>query len=209
MASTVAWALSSLSAAEQCEIIAHARGQEGRLLLWVVGARESMEGELVRNGHFAEPLLQLCPPALIRGGLELVLIGPEMNEWALELPPPGSSSDPPVARTAAHRSPIIVRALSGTMHGAADVGQERPNAIVLFNSGIGTLLWPLVEAWLPSVASMLLLDVPILCTCFNEREAEGCVLVVLSPTRPGPAHPPTLAPYVVAVAVAGVVAPGK
>ena len=165
MAASVAWALEQLPELEQDEIKAGGRGKDGRLLLWIVGAREAMEGELIRNGYFAEPLSKLCPPHLSPLGLEVVLIGPEMKQWELELP-------------ASPRPPVIARALSGTLHVAADARASRPNAIVLFNSGIGTLIWPLVEAWLPSIAAMLILDVPILCTCFNNREASGEEMVL-------------------------------
>ena len=211
MAASVAHALGLLPEAEQQTLMSAAtggRGHGGRFLLWIVGAREAMEGELARAGHLAEPLARLCPHLFGRFGLDVVLIGPEMKNWQLERP-------------AAHASqpPLLVRAVSGTLHassvggecsidggdgdqggagvsgsGGATAASGRPNAIVLFNSGIGTLLWPLVEAWLPSISAMLAMDVPILLTCFNERESEGEQMVlgqgfdtkVLVTPRPNP-----------------------
>lgn len=140
------------------------------MLVWIVGAREAMEGELARAGHLAEPLAALLPPSLAAQGLEVVLIGPEMKSWELE------------CQHIASTRGVLVRALSGTLHalddtslrvGDASVGGH-PDVVVLFNSGIGTLLWPLVEGWVPTVALLLSLrDVPLLLTCFNAHEAKG------------------------------------
>ena len=160
MAATVAHAIELLPNEHQHF---EGRGRDKRLLLWIVGAREPMEGELARAGHLAEPIAALCDHIACRG-LELVLIGPEMKEWEMERP--ASSSQ---------RPSLLVRALSATLHVAMsrETAAAAPDAIVLFNSGIGTLIWPLVEAWLPSISAMLALEVPILLTCFNEREKEG------------------------------------
>ena len=157
LAVTIAHALQQLPAphALQGE---RGRGRDGRWLLWIVGARESLEGELARQGLLVEVLDGLCP----RGtGWELALIGPEMNSWEL-----------PCGRGG------LLRAHTGTLHDvvqheAASGGAVAPDAAVLFNSGIGTLLWPLVEQWLPTMVVLLELDVPLLCACFNLRESEG------------------------------------
>ncbi len=132
------------------------RGQGGRQLLWLVGSREAMEGELVRGGHLAQPLARLWARA---DGLEIHLIGPEMKQWSLSLPSDGASP------------PTLVTAVPGTLHEAD--AREPPNAAVLLNSGVGTLLWPLVEPWLPTLALLLRLRCPTLLTCFNSHEAEG------------------------------------
>ena len=120
MAATVAWAISLLPETSRVEMEARGRGRDGRLLLWLVGARQAMEGELVRNGHFAEPLRRLCPTLLVQRGLELVLIGPEMQAWELVL------EGAPV--------PTLVRALPGTLHSEETAGEPPPDIIVLFNS---------------------------------------------------------------------------
>ena len=121
MAATIAWALTELPAANQAELATSRHGRDGRLLLWIVGARESMEGELARNGHFAEPLARLLPPALSAGGLELVLIGPEMKGWELELSPHGTAA----AAADGAAASLVVRAVSGTLHAATPDVQEK------------------------------------------------------------------------------------
>ena len=169
MAATVAYALRKLPPSELGALSASCgRGRDGRLLLWIVGAREAMEGELARGGHLAGPLAALSPPSLGSRGLELVLIGPEMSTWELERTNPVD----PSARS------ILIRARSGTLHAlhpspSAAPDDAPPDLVVLFNSGIGTLLWPLVEHWLPTIALLLNLRVPLLCTSFNEHEARG------------------------------------
>jgi hypothetical protein len=173
MAATIAWALCELPEAELKRISAGC-GTAGRVVLWLVGAREAMEGELVRGGHLAEPLARFLKASCCIGssGLELVLIGPEMRSWEDEYR---------LTCDAVSSPSIIVRSLSGTLHAVAGGGAlvdsrsvgGAPDAVVLLNSGIGTLLWPLVEQWLPTISLLLSLDVPILCTCFNAHEAEG------------------------------------
>jgi hypothetical protein len=49
----------------------------------------------------------------------------------------------------------------------------RRHVAVLYNSGIGTLTWPIVEPWLPTAALLLALDVPLLLTCFHSGESHG------------------------------------
>ena len=44
---------------------------------------------------------------------------------------------------------------------------------VLVSSGIGTLLEPLVSCWLPTLAQLLALNVPLCLTCYHEGEAAG------------------------------------
>ena len=92
-------------------------------------------------------LAALCPAA---PRFELVLVGPEMkSDWELG----------------------AVRSICGTLH-ERDVG-DRPDFAVLVNSGIGTLLEPLVSCWLPTLAQLLALDVPLCLTCYHEGEAAG------------------------------------
>ena len=175
MAASVAHGLRSLPPAQLGALSVRARGRNGRVLVWIVGAREAMEGELARGGHLAEPLAALCPPALASRGLELALIGPEMDTWEFSVPNPIAAGAPS----------LLVRGCSGTLHAlqpssadatvdAAAAAAGPPDVAVLFNSGIGTLLWPLVEGWLPTIAQLLSYrDVPLLLTCFNEHEARG------------------------------------
>jgi hypothetical protein len=83
-----------------------------------------------------------------------VLIGPDMRCWERQSASGG-----------------IVSAHEGTLH-ASGADATRPDAAMLFNSGVGCLLNPpLVAAWLPSMARLLALDVPILLTCYDVRES--------------------------------------
>ena len=170
MSASVAYGIRQLPSDERDVLATRRRGRDGRLLVWIVGAREAMEGELARGGHLAEPLAALCPPSLASHGLEVVLIGPEMETWEFERQHPTSATT------------LLVCARSGTLHALDDaslrVGDAsmggRPDLMVLFNSGIGTLLWPLVEGWVPTIALLLSLrDVPLILTCFNAHEAGG------------------------------------
>ena len=114
---------------------------------WLVGARDECEGELARRGWLAEVLEALCPAA---PGFEVVLIGPEMkSDWELG----------------------AVRSIRGTLH-ERDV-RGKPDFAVLVSSGIGTLLEPLVSCWLPTLAQLLALNVPLCLTCYHEGEAAG------------------------------------
>ena len=128
---------------------------DGRWCVWICGARDAMEGCLAREGHLAEVLSLLCP---VDAGWELVLIGPEMEEEA-----------------AVERGGCVVRTLRGTLHQLCADGRltGAPDFLVLYNSGIGTLSLPLVEPWLPTVATLLALDRPVLLTCFHDGESRG------------------------------------
>ena len=97
-----------------------------RLVLWVVGAREAFEGELVRQGWLLGPLLSLDTRARDLG-LEIVLIGPEMRTWELGV------------RAADAAGTHRVRAVGGTLHAAINDGVlgTAPDATILFHSGIG------------------------------------------------------------------------
>ena len=167
-AATIAWGVGQLKHTERSEIfLAPGHGRDSRTALWLVGAREAMEGELVRNGYFVEALVTLLQKAyLLPVHLELVLIGPQMRTWERTI------------------GPVLVRAVSGVLHEAIErcepnsvhdrpLEGSRPDAAILFNSGIGTLIWPLVEQWLPTIGLLLSINVPILCTCFHEGEARG------------------------------------
>jgi hypothetical protein len=146
-AATIAHGLSLLGAREM-----------ERTVIWIIGAREATEGELARNGELAEPLAAMCPSM---GQLELWLIGPEMRNWRLE----GGAPRPGDPRT-------VIKAVSGTLHSVGRAA-DQPDYVVLFNSGVGTLTWSLVESWLPTLLQLVELNVPLLLTCFNEQEAVG------------------------------------
>jgi hypothetical protein len=146
--------------------IAHALSYLGkrimpRTVIWIVGACEEVEGQLIRNGDLAEPLAAMCPSL---GRLEIWLIGPDMREnWRIE-------------RGCSQRgASIVVRALSGTLHAVNAAGNQSdwPNYVVLFSSGIGTLAWPLVDTWLPTLTQLIQLNIPLLFTCYDEHEAAG------------------------------------
>lgn len=149
------------------------RGADGRVLLWVVGARESTEGRLARAGLLAEVICSLWRPAR-EHGLELVLCGPEMRSWRIE------PNNQPAGNQATGQPPLpLTRAVCGTLHsvlggdGAATLGGRTPDAAVCFNSGVGTLLAPLVSPWLPTLAALLSTGAPILLTCYSAHEASG------------------------------------
>jgi len=143
VAATIARALANLPKSH----LPRGRGAGNRWVVWLVGARDECEGELARRGWLAEVLAALCPAV---PGFEIVLIGPEMkSDWEL-----GS-----------------VRSIRGTLHERDVAGQ--PDVAVLVNSGIGTLLEPLVSCWLPTLAQLLALDVPLCLTCYHEGEAAG------------------------------------
>ena len=121
--------------------------------LLVVGARDAQEGRMARCGALAR-VAALCP---LSGGWEIVLVGPEMTDWRR----PARGSD-------CARAPVT--AVGGALHDVLQAGGGRARAVagadaaVLFNSGIGTLLWPLVDAWLPTCAALLERRVPVLLT---------------------------------------------
>jgi hypothetical protein len=151
------------------------RHRSRRLLLWLVGAREAMEGELVRSGLLLPVLAALCPwPA----GWEVRLCGPEMQDWELLQEADGA--------------PCRVCAVSGTLHEVAGDGADEaaagrgvaslggaPDAVALLNSGLGTLILPLVEAWLPSLLLLLRM-----CADFCFVAAAVVVVVAAAPTKP-------------------------
>ena len=124
----------------------HLPTHDDKWLIWIVGARESMEGRLARGGHLVEVLDALYPTAR---GFDLLLIGPEME------PAPN--------------------AYRGTLHQLRADGRidRPPDLVVLFNSGVGTMNWPIVEPWLPTMALLLSLDRPLLLTCFHPGESKG------------------------------------
>ena len=169
LASTSEVGMQALLRARWCQAatLAHAIGRlphdmlpsahDRRWRLWIVGARESLEGELARSGLLLEVFTALVPaPA----GWELTLIGPEMAETS-ELRVSGRH---------------VLRSMRGTMHGLLEAGlldARGPDLAALFNSGMGTLCWPLVEPWLPTAARLLAFDVPLLLTCFHDGESDG------------------------------------
>lgn len=191
------------------------RGADGRVLLWVVGARESAEGRLARAGLLAEIVCALWRPAR-EHGLELVLCGPEMRSWVIESPiihsPTGRHSQPTIPHGRGIQPPNrppppLTRAVCGTLHavlgggGAAALGGRCPDAAACFNSGVGTLLAPLVSPWLVTLTALLATGAPVLLTCYSVHEASGEAALLpmlgahtLLPSAPNPlAHPLPLA----------------
>eukprot|EP00966_Prymnesium_polylepis_P231046 5346548-Prymnesium_polylepis.1 len=165
LAATIAYALQRLP--KPHTLARGGRGSSGRLLLWLVGAREPLEGELARQGLLVEILHRLCPH---EAGWEVVLIGPEMHTWAL-----------PAARGGAG----LVRAYTGTLHSlmASDaLESEKPDAAVLFNSGIGTLLWPLVEGWLPTMVRRVPRTARCAALCAHCAHCAHCAYATPSPS---------------------------
>ena len=82
--------------------------------------------------------------------------------------------------------------MSGTLHEVAGDGADEavagrgvaslggaPDAVALLNSGLGTLILPLVEAWLPSLLLLLRM-----CANFSFVAAAVVVVVAAAPTRP-------------------------
>jgi hypothetical protein len=133
------------------------RRKDGRWVVWVVGARESMEGELARRGLLGGPFAALCglPDSV---PLQLILIGPEMDgEW--------EHADGAVHVTSCRAT--LHEWLDGAGKGA------RCDGAVLPNSGVGTLSAPIADGWLPSLEALLAMGVPTLLTCFDEGEARG------------------------------------
>ena len=133
------------------------RGVDGRFLIFIVGARENMEGELCRHGLLDEAFARLCP---VPSGFEFVLIGPEMETWE---------------RTCGTGATSVARSFRGLLHDWVESNHETPppNAAVCFHSGLGTLQSDIADSWLPSFAWLLSLDVPLLLTCFNANESAG------------------------------------
>jgi len=141
---TLAWSLLQLPVA--------APAVEGRrLVVWVLGARDDMEGWLATEGEW-ELLAEVFPEAR----WELVLIGPEMLADVAS----GSSGQ------------VHIRSARRLGHEFAR-DEAAADFAVLFNSGIGTLSLPLVRHWLPTVGELLRLDIPVLFTCFGQKERQG------------------------------------
>jgi len=152
------------------------RGADGRIRLWIVGAREQMEGELARQGLLADLICALWRPAR-EHGLDLILCGPEMREWTLQ----SDDDDAGGRRTgeACHRPPPPrTRSIGLTLHAYLDdaggsISDWPPDAAVCFNSGFGTLLAPLASPWLQTLAALLRTGAPLLLTCYAAHEASG------------------------------------
>ena len=136
-------------------------GDGGRWRVWVLGARQELEGQLAKHGWLSEPLEYLCPQN--SHGWQLELIGPEMGEWRLERPaPPRASSS----------TSSLLRGHCATAHPPRKAFGD-PDLVVAFHSGLGTLLLPLVVPWLPTLAALLASRVPILLTSYHEGESDG------------------------------------
>lgn len=157
------------------------RGSDGRMLVWVVGACEAMEGQLSRRGLLAQTICRLWWPAR-EHGLELILCGPEMREWSLDLGRRGAS------RAAEHRAAAAAAASAArsARHAALaprcwQRGGVRGGLGAAAGARRGVLhqLWhghapaPLVAPWLPTLDALLCLGTPTLFSCFNRHEAAG------------------------------------
>lgn len=175
MAASLAYGLSSLPD-RAWQRASGGSGAEGRILVWIVGAREPMEGELVRQGMLAEAICGLWERAR-NHGLDLVLCGPEMRDWTEQIDHSSQTSGAQVPATR-------VRAVCGTLHACLEessptgdvsplLAQWPPDAAVCFNSGVGTLLAPLVSPWLPTLTKLLSTGAPVLMTCYSAHEVSG------------------------------------
>jgi len=121
-----------------------------------VGARSLMEGQLAEDGEWG--LLADVFPGL---QWELVLVGPEM------------AGDTDAAAADGGAGKVQARSVRLKGHDWARQKPPRPDFVVCFNSGIGTLSVALVKHWLATIEEMLLLDVPVLFTCFSAKERKG------------------------------------
>lgn len=149
-AAAVAWALLQLPSTAP-------RAPVGRpVVVWLVGARSLMEGQLVQDGEWR--LLADIFPDL---QWELVLVGPEMDADTDAVPADGADGR------------VQARSVRLKGHDYARQKPPRPDFAVCFNSGIGTLSIALVKHWLETVEELLLLDVPVLFTCFSQKEQKG------------------------------------
>jgi len=173
-AAAVAWGLLQLPASAPAAPVGRA------VVAWVVGARSLMEGQLAQDGEWR--LLADVFPDL---QWELVLVGPEMNA--------------DTEATAADGGDGRVQARSVRLKGHEWARQRppRPDFVVCFNSGIGTLSIALVRHWLETIEELLLLDVPVLFTCFGQKERKGEEFIihqlykarVLADSRENPLRP--------------------
>ena len=95
---------------------------------------------------------------------EIVMIGPEM-----QLP-----SDE-IVQLARHPG-LTVWGCKATGHRflqAPNSSLAAPHLLVLFNSGVGTKLAPVMQSWLPTLAAFRAAQIPMAFFCFNEAELEG------------------------------------
>lgn len=154
-AAAVAWALLQLPASAPPA----PRGRPA--VVWVVGARSLMEGRLAQDGEWR--LLADVFPDL---QWELVLVGPEMDVDADAFAADGGDGR------------VQVRSVRLKGHEWARQEPTRPDFAVCFNSGIGTLSIALTRHWLETIEELLLLDVPVLFTCFSQKERKGEELII-------------------------------
>ena len=166
MVATLAHAIKSLSPERLPAPTAPGSGEGGRWCVWVVGCREEVEGRLAKGGWLVEPLQVLCPENV--HGWQFELIGPEMDEWQLEIPATGVSS-PSATSPAAH----IIRGHHALVHELPAAACGTADLLVAFHCGIGSLLLPLVAPWLPSLERLLGLRVPLLLTSYHKGESDG------------------------------------
>ena len=130
-------------------------------LVWVLGARTGMEGQLARDGEWGL-LAEVFPEV----AWDLVLVGPEMDAGEDFAPADGGAG----------RVRSLGVGLTG--HEWAQRAPRQPDFAVCLNSGIGTLALSLVRRWLETVEHLLGLDVPVLFTCFGEKERQGEDLIL-------------------------------
>mmetsp|Transcript_62772 Transcript_62772/g.177044 ORF Transcript_62772/g.177044 Transcript_62772/m.177044 type:complete len:442 (-) Transcript_62772:29-1354(-) len=127
------------------------------VVVWIVGARDIMEGQLALDGNWC--LLADVFPEL---QWELVLVGPEMEGLGSAVPADGG------------RGRVFARGVCLKGHELArERAEPPPSFAVCFNSGVGTLALPLVRHWLETLEELLRLGMPVLFTCFSEKEKKG------------------------------------
>jgi len=130
---------------------------QGRpVVVWVVGARSLMEGRLALDGEW-----KLLAEAFPGTQWELVLVGPEMDGTGDLAPADGGDGK------------VQARSVRLKGHEWARQSPPKPDFAVCFNSGVGTLAIALARHWLETVEELLKLDVPVLFTCFGEKERKG------------------------------------
>jgi len=164
---TVAWSLLQLPAA-----LLPAAPHDRPVVVWILGARTTLEGQLAKDGEWR--LLADVFPEL---SWELVLVGPEMDDLGGCIPADGGLGRVQACgvRLKGHE---WVHQPPPDSESEADRRRRQPDFVVLFNSGVGSLTLGLVRHWLETVADVLQLSVPVLFTCFSEKEMAGEDLMV-------------------------------
>eukprot|EP00656_Telonema_subtile_P013125 TRINITY_DN16659_c0_g1_i1.p1 TRINITY_DN16659_c0_g1~~TRINITY_DN16659_c0_g1_i1.p1 ORF type:complete len:398 (+),score=71.95 TRINITY_DN16659_c0_g1_i1:138-1331(+) len=124
--------------------------------VWMLGTRMTNEAR-----PDAIEQLQILPKLWPDTEWEIVMAGPEMR------------LSPGQLVTLGQHNNLAVYGFNGTGEDCLKVALEQPNLVVLFNSGIGTKLAPVMLSWLPTLSALLLHAIPMLFFCFNEKELHG------------------------------------